>query len=85
MVKHAHARCAELTLTVDRDSIQLKVMDDGVGIAPAPTLPLATSGQARGGLGLTTMRERAEALGGTVQLMSVPGSGTTVTATIPRR
>ncbi len=85
VVKHAHARCAELTLTVDRDSIQLKVMDDGVGIAPAPTLPLATSGQARGGLGLTTMRERAEALGGTVQLMSVPGSGTTVTATIPRR
>ncbi|GIK38660.1 MAG: histidine kinase [Chloroflexota bacterium] len=84
VVKHARARCAELTLAVDRDSIQLKVMDDGAGLAPAPNLPPAASGPARGGLGLTTMRERAEALGGTVQLMSIPGGGTTVTATIPR-
>ncbi|MCL4295190.1 MAG: GAF domain-containing sensor histidine kinase [Anaerolineae bacterium] len=84
VVKHARARCAELTLAVDRDSVKLKVTDDGSGFAPAPALPPAASGQARSGLGLTTMRERAEAFDGTVQLMSVPGSGTTVTATIPR-
>jgi signal transduction histidine kinase len=85
VVKHARARCAELILSVDQASIQLKVIDDGVGFAPAPNLPLTASGQARGGLGLTTMRERAEALGGTVQLTTMPNSGTTVTATIPRR
>jgi signal transduction histidine kinase len=84
VVKHARVRCAELILAVDRDSIQLKVIDDGVGFAPVANLPPAAPGQAKGGLGLTTMRERAEALGGTVQLTTVPGSGTTVTAIIPR-
>lgn len=84
VVKHARAQCVELTLAVERESIQLKVVDDGVGFAPVSNLSSAIPGQATGGLGLSTMRERAEALGGTVQLLAAPGSGTTVTATIPR-
>lgn len=85
VIKHARARCVELNLSVEGESIQLKVADDGVGFAPASPVSPVSLGAARVGLGLTTMRERAEALGGTVQLAATPGSGTTVTATIPRK
>jgi signal transduction histidine kinase len=85
VMKHASVRRAELNLGIAGDSIQLKVADEGAGFAPvSPELP-AVTGLTGGGLGLTTMRERAEALGGTVQLIAAPGSGTIVIATIPRK
>ncbi|MBI1876729.1 MAG: ATP-binding protein [Chloroflexi bacterium] len=85
VVKHAHARCIELTLTVDHHLVQLKVVDDGVGFAPASNPAPTPTALVKGGFGLTTMRERAEALGGTVQLTAAPGSGTTVAVIIPRK
>jgi signal transduction histidine kinase len=59
---------------------QLKVViaDDGQGFTPGSQM----NGKARP-LGLTSMRERVEALGGTFEVKSKPGSGTQVTATIP--
>ncbi|MCQ3975316.1 MAG: hypothetical protein DPW09_17880 [Anaerolineae bacterium] len=83
VVKHARAQTVELKLLVNQQFIQLKVVDDGVGFAPTASVPSAD--KTKGGLGLTTMRERAEALGGTVQLTAAPGSGATVTVTIPRK
>jgi signal transduction histidine kinase len=77
--KHAAAREATVTLLSD-GSGQLKVVvaDDGRGFTP---------GSQRNGkaspLGLTSMRERVEALGGTFEVNSQPGSGTQVTATVP--
>ena len=52
--------------------------DDGQGFIPGSQ----GNGKARP-LGLTSMRERVEALGGTFQVTSQPGSGTQVSATIP--
>jgi signal transduction histidine kinase len=77
--KHAGAREATVTLVSDRSG-QLKVViaDDGQGFIPGPQ----RNGKARP-LGLTSMRERVEALGGTFRVNSQPGSGTRVTATIP--
>jgi signal transduction histidine kinase len=77
--KHAGAREATVTLMSD-GSGQLKVViaDDGQGFTPG----IQRNGKPRP-LGLTSMRERVEALGGTFQVNSQPGSGTQVTATIP--
>jgi signal transduction histidine kinase len=77
--KHAGAREATVTLMSD-GSGQLKVViaDDGQGFTPGSQ----RNGKARP-LGLTSMRERVEALGGTFHVNSQPGSGTQVTATIP--
>jgi signal transduction histidine kinase len=77
--KHAMAREATVMLTSDEPG-QLKVVivDDGQGFVPSAE----RNGNGRP-LGLTSMRERVESLGGTFEVRSQPGSGTHVTATIP--
>ena len=55
----------------------LSVSDDGRGFDPA-------AGAARGRrLGLTSMEERAAALGGALTIVSAPGAGTTVRLEVP--
>ena len=77
--KHAAAREATVSLTsYGPDQLTVVIADDGQGFAPG--------GQRHDKvrpLGLTSMRERVEALGGTFQVDSRPGVGTQVTATIP--
>ena len=77
--KHARAREVTITLTsIGTDQLKIMVADDGQGFVPGNQ----RNGKARP-LGLTSMRERIEALGGTFEVNSQPGSGTQVTATIP--
>jgi two-component system, NarL family, sensor histidine kinase DegS len=77
--KHAGAHEATVTVTSNGlDQLRVVIADDGQGFTPASQ----SNGKARA-LGLTSMRERVEALGGTFQVQSQPGSGTQVTATIP--
>ena len=77
--KHAGARQASVTLMSDGSGhLRVVIADNGQGFTPGPR----RNGTARP-LGLTSMRERVEALGGTFQVQSRPGSGTQVTATIP--
>ena len=78
--KHAAAREATVTL-MPNGSGQLKVVvaDDGQGFIIPDT---QKNGKARP-LGLTSMQERVETLGGAFHVNSQPGSGTQVTATIP--
>ena len=77
--KHAGASEATVTLAaLGLDRVRVVIADDGQGLAPGPQ----TNGRARP-LGLTSMRERAEALGGTLHVDSRPGAGTRVAATIP--
>jgi signal transduction histidine kinase len=70
--RHAHARYARVTITAD-EALHIAVHDDGCGI---PAAAPAT------GLGLASMRRRAETLGGGLVVDST-GGGTTIIATLP--
>lgn len=72
--KHSHARYAEVVLTQNGGTLRVSVRDDGNGFNPTE---LGRSEFPR--FGLATMRERAEAIGGSFQLDSTPGTGTRVT------
>ena len=79
-MRHAGASAVTVTVASDADgrSVRLVVADDGQGFDPA-----ARSIASRK-LGLISMRERVEAAGGTLEIVSGPGQGTTVRATVPR-
>lgn len=84
VVKHAEATRARLTFTMIRgnrgEAARLEIVDDGVGF---DTLEHPLGSDEMGGYGLLSMAERAEIVGGRLNIRSRPGSGTTVTATIP--
>jgi signal transduction histidine kinase len=76
--KHAGARRATVTLSQDGAGVEAVVADDGIGFDP--------DGLRRSDLprfGLTTMRERAEAVGGAFAVSATPGGGTRVVVRIP--
>ena len=75
---HAHASAAQVRLQFLPESLRLQVEDDGVGFDPAQALS-ATSHQ----LGLIGMRERAETIGGRLQVESLPGRGARITLEVP--
>jgi signal transduction histidine kinase len=76
VAKHAQARRVEVTLARDRKEVTLWVADDGRGFDP--TLPRAGTH-----LGLWSMRERMEQVGGRFEVHSVPGEGTAITVVVP--
>ncbi|MCV7236784.1 GAF domain-containing sensor histidine kinase [Mycolicibacterium celeriflavum] len=84
VVKHAKATSARLMFTVDAgdsgDVARLEIIDDGVGF---DTFEHPLGGDEMGGYGLLSMAERAEIVGGRLNIRSRPGAGTAVTATIP--
>lgn len=69
IARHSGCKTAEVVLQIDRGVLTLKLSDDGIGFDVA-----------RGdhGQGLTSMRLRAEKLGGEIDLASRPGAGTTI-------
>jgi len=72
-LKHAAATTVAVRIVAEGGRIAIEVSDDGKG------LDLSTGA---GGIGLSSMRERAEKLGGTLTLISTPGKGTTVSVTV---
>lgn len=76
LVKHARAHRALLTFTVREDVAVLRLSDDGVGFSPIHVADAP-------GYGLRGMTERAELLGGTLEITSRPGGGAVLTATVP--
>lgn len=76
VAKHAQATRASVSLAIDNAMIVLTVSDDGRGFAPDQL-----AGDA--GLGLISMREMAEFLGGAFDIQSSSGGGTRVRASIP--
>jgi signal transduction histidine kinase len=77
-LRHADAERIELRVQGRDGRLTVTVADDGVGFDPgAPGLRSRR-------LGLTSMEERARALGGTLAVVSRPGEGTTVTLEVPR-
>jgi signal transduction histidine kinase len=78
VARHAHARHAALSLTITAERARLEVGDDGVGLGAAP--------YSEGGhYGVMGMRERVEALGGTLALGPGLDGGTLLRATVPVR
>ncbi len=79
--RHAAVDEEEVELRVSQGALRLEVRDRGVGLADSA----APRGEAKGRapLGLRGMRERVEMLGGTLEVVSEPGSGTTVRAIVP--
>jgi signal transduction histidine kinase len=71
VAKHANAQVVIVSVEAGRGVLHLSVRDDGVGGADPD------------GSGLTGLRERAEALGGTLKLTSPPGRGTSVDVRLP--
>jgi two-component system, NarL family, sensor histidine kinase DegS len=77
--KHASSQKVTVTLTSNgTDQLEIVIADDGQGFMP----DRQKNGKARP-LGMTSMRERVEALSGIFHVNSQPGLGTQVTATIP--
>jgi signal transduction histidine kinase len=77
-LRHAQAEHVDVRLTADNGYLRLAVADDGAGFDPADPSLRAQH------LGLTSMEERARALGGRLTIASKPGDGTTVTLVVPR-
>lgn len=75
-VKHAGASSVALTLQPTGQGAKVTISDDGKGFD-------VEQGSPEGHFGLTMMRERALVAGGTFDIQSVPGEGTTITAEFP--
>ncbi len=81
IVKHANASVARLRFAVDAEAIaRLEIFDNGIGF---DTFENPLGSDEMGGYGVLSMAERAELVGGRLNIRSRPGSGTAVTATIP--
>lgn len=79
-----HARATHVWVTLERAGgwVTLAVKDDGVGFEAGGPPNGHHMGQV-GGIGLAGMSERVDLLGGTLEVISRPGEGTTVTARVP--
>ncbi len=75
--KHARATSASLSLRYGSGLVVLKIKDNGRGFATA------TDRASGHGYGLSTMRERAQRLGGKIEIETAPGAGTEVKITVP--
>jgi len=71
--RHSGASHAQVSLAMDGDWLVVAVTDDGIGVRE----------DVSPGVGLTSMRERADELGGTLVLVSEGGAGTSVIARLP--
>jgi signal transduction histidine kinase len=71
VIRHSQAHNVTVHLVQSGQSLILKIEDDGVGFDPAKV--------EGGGMGLNTMRERAESLNAQLRVESQVGEGTTVT------
>lgn len=78
IAKHSKADLARLSLKKIGDQIELKIEDNGMGFDLEQTL---SPERARRGMGLDSMRERAELSDGTFAVKSTPGAGATIRAT----
>jgi signal transduction histidine kinase/ligand-binding sensor domain-containing protein len=76
--KHAGAKHLFVQLEYGPDAVALEVRDDGRGFAASEKPEPAAEHNGTGHFGLTGMRERAAAIGGTLEVTSEPGVGTTV-------
>ena len=75
--RHAKPTTLCVTLATERNGLRATVRDDGVGF------DLKSHVQARGHIGLASMRERAVLAGGWLEIRTAPGEGTMIDFWIP--
>ncbi len=78
IAKHARATNVEVMLNILPTSVTLTIMDDGVGFV----LNKQRDHKLKPTWGLVSMRERAQALGGHLKIISEPGKGTCIEVTV---
>jgi two-component system sensor histidine kinase DegS len=74
--KHSQAEHAAMAIALEPSQLTITITDDGVGFDPTATT--------EGHFGLNGMMDRVQYLGGSVHIESAPGSGSTLTFTVPR-
>jgi len=74
VTRHAQAKCVTVRLQRDARVIRCTIGDDGVGFDVTSVF----ARKREQGLGLIGMRERVNSVGGTLQIISAPGGGTTI-------
>ena len=74
MLKHAGASQVDVRRAFTDAQVTLAVQDHGAGF---------DTSAAGGGFGLGNMRERAQELGGKIDIISAPGKGTCVSVALP--
>jgi PAS domain S-box-containing protein len=77
IARHARARNVKILLTQSGAEMSMAITDDGVGFDPA-----AVAATDKSGWGLRLMAERAESIGGSLQVESSPGQGTSITVRV---
>jgi PAS domain S-box-containing protein len=79
-VRHAQAKQVDLRIWLEEESIRMELQDDGVGFDVRQAIEEANRGMT---MGLLSMMERAELLGGQVEIESEPGRGTRIKCHLP--
>jgi signal transduction histidine kinase/sporulation protein YlmC with PRC-barrel domain len=82
VARHSGASTVRLSLESARDFLKLSIVDDGVGFDPGR---IPRGGKGGRGLGLESMRHRAELSGGSLSIEAGPGRGTVIRASWPCR
>jgi signal transduction histidine kinase len=82
IARHAQALCVDIAMRRTGDALMLSVHDDGRGFDLAEMCGRAVNG---GSIGVLVMRERAELIGGQLDIESTPGQGSTVRLFCPLR
>ncbi len=75
-LKHSRAHAVRILLRFGEEEARLEISDDGVGFE-------FDQAQSSGGIGMRSMRERVERIGGGLTVDSAPGRGTCVSVVAP--
>lgn len=82
IARHSQAKNVTVRFSLNKDDIQLRIRDDGQGFqVPGRWVDLVRQGH----FGLVGSIERAESVGGRMEIRSAPGQGTEIHVTVPRR
>jgi len=77
--KHSHCSKIDIELAFEPREFRMRIRDDGKGIDPA----ILSAGGKPGHWGIYNMRERAQKIGATLEFLSEPSAGTTLTLKLP--
>lgn len=80
ILKHARAFTASINLNFQKESLRVRIEDDGLGFN---IQEVNSPGKPARGLGLLGMKERVDLIQGTLDIKSIPGQGTWVTVKVP--